>query len=171
VQDIIKFLSGTDLRKIGKSNDVIMLVKEQKDFDKLTKAMRSDDRVIAMRAADAAEKISRIHPEFLQKNKSILLHLLSSEENVEIKWHLALMIPKLSLTKKEALSVWNKFMQWAMDIKESKIVRVNSMDGLAELLKYFPAMKREYLLILDELDKENIPSITARIKKIRKKKI
>jgi hypothetical protein len=46
-----------------------------------------------MRAADAIEKITLQHPEYLVKYKDDLLELCYVAKHKELKWHLALLIP------------------------------------------------------------------------------
>ena len=54
-----------------------------------------------MRAADAAEKVTRKHPELLQQHKKELLGLVSQVEQQELRWHLAVMVPRLWLNARE----------------------------------------------------------------------
>jgi len=54
---------------------------------------------------------------------------------------------------------------WVLDKKESKIVRVNSLQSLYILSQDNINLKAEFELMINELRKENIPSIAARIKK------
>ena len=63
--------------------------------------MWSDDPIIRMRAADAAEKVSAVQPELLKPHKKELLGLLVEVEQIELSWHFAQMIPRLPLTKEE----------------------------------------------------------------------
>jgi hypothetical protein len=50
-----------------------------------------------MRAADAAEKISRDRVILLQPDKRLLLGLLAETTQQEMRWHLAVMVPRLKL--------------------------------------------------------------------------
>jgi hypothetical protein len=54
-----------------------------------------------MRAADAAEKVSAQEPRLLDRHKPQLLGLLAEAEQIELRWHLAAMIPRLHLTPAE----------------------------------------------------------------------
>ena len=56
-----------------------------------------------MRAADAAEKITVTRPELLKPHKLELLGLLDEAEQIELRWHLALMAPRLALTVRRTL--------------------------------------------------------------------
>ncbi|MDX1769642.1 MAG: hypothetical protein R3294_16440, partial [Arenibacter troitsensis] len=89
-EDIRKYLKGGDLRTIGGVNFLVPLIRNQKDFDRLFHYLRAKDRHIVMRAADAVEKITLRHPEYLESHKSTLLGLTQSSDDKELKWHLSL---------------------------------------------------------------------------------
>ena len=161
-------MTGGDLRSIGKVNELIRKINNEADFNLLIEALQSKERVIAMRAADAIEKITLHRGEFLQPHKKKLLDLLHTATEKEIRWHLAQIIPRLALTDPEIKVVSKKFSEWALDKKESRIVRVNSIQGLFELTRSFPQMGSKMEALLQELETENIPSLKARIKRLRK---
>lgn len=162
-EDILK---GGDLRSIGNVNEVIRMVITQDDFDELFENLKHSDRKVVMRTADAIEKITIRNTIYLQKHKKALLNLCQAAEDIELKWHLALLIPRIGLTKKELENIWDRLTKWATDREESKIVRVNSIQGLFNLIKNRPELLQDFNLILTEIEKENIPSINARIRKI-----
>ncbi len=70
MDDLIKYLDGGDLRTIVGANKVVSLIKTQSNFDKLFQYLFSNDRLIIMRTADAIEKITTKHPEYLTKHKN-----------------------------------------------------------------------------------------------------
>jgi hypothetical protein len=162
-QDI---LQGGDLRSIGKANEIVALVKSQADFDDLFIGLTNADRKVVMRTADAIEKISIRSPDLLKKLKTQLLYFCETARNIELKWHLALIISRLRLTEKELGHIWQTLTKWATDKKESKIVRVNSIQGLSNLLKQKPELMQDFNLMVIEIEKDRIPSINARIKKL-----
>src|SRR5215467_6481341 len=101
-QPIAILLRGGDRRSIGRSNDVVKLVlRAPKRFAELMQCLWSNDPIVRMRAADAAEKISATRPELLRHYKAELLGLLAEAEQIELRWHLAQMIPRLPLTQGE----------------------------------------------------------------------
>lgn len=100
-----KILQGGDLRSIGQSNAVVSLVNDQASFDALFELLRHIERKLVMRSADAIDKISLQHPGYLKKHKQALLQLAAADGNIELKWHLALLLPRLPLTKKELHTV------------------------------------------------------------------
>lgn len=168
MSQLLDTLSGGDLRSIGKSNAVAHQVRSQQQFDKLFEGLFHNDRLIVMRTADAIEKITREQYAYLHPHKKTLLRLLATAKEKELKWHLASLVSRLKLTKTELGKVWTILTQWALDADESRIVRVNSVQGLFELSKQSPSLKNDYELTLTQLEKEEVPSIRARIRHIRK---
>ena len=167
--DLTERLSGGDLRSIGKADLIAVEIKDQNDFDTLFKCLHSDERLIVMRAADAIEKITVKRGDFLIGHKEEILSFCESADNIEFKWHLALLLSRLSFSKNEYTKVWEILSSWLLDPKESKIVRVNSIQALFELSKQDITAKEKLDSILNEVEKENIPSLLARIRKVRRK--
>ena len=161
-------LAGGDLRSIGKSQAAIANVRNQNDFDGLFEYLFHGERLIVMRAADAIEKITRRHPQYLFKHKKKIMTLCRNARDKELKWHLALMVVRLPLTGKDFLVVWDTLTAWATDKTNPRIVRVNAIQGLFEMTLRQRALEKDLSLTLLELEPENIPSINARIRKIRK---
>jgi hypothetical protein len=77
-------------------------------------------------------------------------------------------MPRLRLNDAELGKGWDTLTRWAKDKTNSGIVRVNSVQGLFELLKPQNELIEDFKLTLQEIEKENIPSINARIRLIRK---
>lgn len=167
-KNLAKLLSGGNLRSIGHVTQVIGEIRNQAKFDDLFQYLFSTNRTWIMRAADAIEKITKIHPEYLEKHKSALFKLLETAIDKELKWHLALILPRLSLSSGDCVSLFVKLSDGAMNSKESKIVRVNCLQGLFELTHTNPKFNRAFRLLLLKLREENIPSLNARINKLTK---
>ena len=168
-----KNLKGGDLRSLGNTKVVISEITNQNKFDDLFQNLFNSDRLVVMRAADAVEKLTKTHTEYLDSHKMELLQLFQSANNIELKWHLAQLIPRLiirlKLNNEETGMVWNKLTQWAFDRAGSRIVRVNSMQGLFDIQEKLPELKKDFTDTLLKLDRETIPSIVARVKILRKK--
>ena len=163
-----KILAGDDLRSIGKSNSVVAKIQSQNDFDELFKYLFHKSRLVVMRAAEAIEKITINNPQYMVKRKKNIFELCDTAKNKELKWHLALLLPRLCLDNKELDRAWSILTNWAKDKKNSRILRVNSIQGLFELLSLNGDLIRDFKLTLTEVEKENIPSINARIRRIKK---
>jgi len=131
--DFSKVLSGGDLRSIGASISVALHICNQQDFDTLFKYIFHPDRIVTMRAVDAIEKISFSQPEFLQKHKKRIFELLGRAKDKELKWHIAQLVPRLQLTNREFGLAWVTLTDWAKDRSNSRIVRVHSIQALADM--------------------------------------
>ena len=167
--DFKDMLSDGDRRSIGKSNIVVDAVHYQEDFDLLFECLYSSDRLIVMRAADAIEKITITHPEYLTKHKAAIFGLCKSADHIELLWHLALLLPRLPLNQDELGIAWDILSHWARDKNNSRIVRVNAIQGLFDLLPQNMDLKEDYALLLEEIYAQSIASLAARIRIIRTK--
>ncbi len=74
---------------------VAPILGQPKRFPELLECLWCSDPVVRMRASDAAEKISVQRPELLRPFKAELLGLACEATQQEVRWHLALMIPRL----------------------------------------------------------------------------
>lgn len=167
MQQLEKILSGGDLRSIGQSNAVAAQVKTQGDFDALFALLFHTERLVVMRAADAIEKITIDKPAYLAKHAEEVLILCKATINKELTWHLAQLLPRLQMNGATAVQAWQILKSWAVDKTNSRIVRVNALQGLFTLAQNQPALKQELDSIASELEKEGTPSIIARIRKLR----
>ncbi len=162
-------LLGKDRRTINKANTVADLVEDQASFDELFALLFHHERNLVMRAADAVEKVTRKHKEFLVPHKDQILSLLRSAIHIELKWHIAQLAPRLpNLGSQELHEVWSILSYWAQNPNESKIVRVNSLQGLFDMSTSNPAFETSFINILETVEHEPIPSLRARIKKLRR---
>ena len=168
MKNLEKLLAGGDLRSLGKSKAIISGIKKQSDFDMLFERIFHKDRIVAMRAADIIEKVTINNPQFLSKHKLAIIALSETDMNKELKWHLAQIIPRLALNKTELSKAWSTLTKWVKDKSDSRIVRVNAIQGLFELSKAGNDLIKDLKLTLLEVEAENIPSINARIRIIRK---
>ena len=128
--------------------------------------MHDNDRAIVMKTIDLIEKITLTNKEYLENHKSEIINLCKESENIELKWHLAQLLERLRYTNEEIKIVKKILEEWILDKKESKIVRVNSLQSLYELIKTNKEYQKEFIDIVEKIKKENIASINARIKKL-----
>ena len=166
-EKIYALLNGGDLRSISGSNEVAMLIHSQNDFDVLFDFLNDSSRIIVMRAADSIEKVSRRHSTYLDKHKTVLLGMIADATDKELKWHLAQLVPRLKLDDDEKNNAFEIFKRWLLNENESNIVRVNSIQALYELSYNSKSSKKSFDEILISIEKENIPSINARIRKLK----
>ena len=166
---ILKKLSGGDRRSIGRSNEIAadVLVRPAQSprlLKVLIGALTSPDEVLRMRSADAVEKITMQRPELLQPFKKNLLSLAGTITQKEVRWHLAILIPRLKLTATErAVSVEILF-DYLRD--KSSIVKIFAMQSLADLASTDQKLKSQIRPLLEELTQIGTPAMRARGRKI-----
>jgi hypothetical protein len=161
-------LLGGDLRKLRQSSIVVRAVTEQESFDELFGLVFHHERSLVMRAVDAVEKVTIKHPEFLKPHKVQLMSVLKSADHKELKWHVAQLIPRIELTESELTDVRHILNYWALNKNESKIVRVNALQGLFDLSQKHLEVKSDLAVAISSMEHEMIPSIQARVKKLKK---
>src|SRR5271170_7108316 len=99
---ILDRLKGGDLRSIARAGGVASQVAQRPGlFPELILGLWSDDPIVRMRAADAAEKVTRENPDLLKPHKRELLGLMAETKEKEVRWHLAAIVPRLPLNAAE----------------------------------------------------------------------
>jgi hypothetical protein len=166
--EFTRLLLGKDLRKLRSNDRVIELVNDQSSFDELFKLIFHHERPLVMRASDAVEKITAKHREYLRPHKGQLLSILNSADHKELKWHIAQLLPRIELDEKELSDVWHTLTYWALNRNESKIVRVNALQGLFDISTTFQHLKKDFNQTMATVSREPIPSIQARIKRLKR---
>ncbi len=160
-------LGGADLRSIGNNKLLIGKIKTQAEFKALFECLNVQDRIVVMRAADAIEKITKFHPELLDGYKEKLFDLCKTASHKELKWHLAQLLPRLTLPKDDRERAFGILAGWLSDKTNSKIVRVNALQGLYDLSVSNDKIRSYLEILVVSLQKENIASLDARIKKLK----
>ncbi len=126
-------LSGGDRRMNHMVKTVIAQVNEPVLFAELTQLVENENELVRMRAADAIEKITKRHPDWLQPYAHKLVNEWSSIEQQEVRWHIALLFPRVQLTQLQRQQVIKNLMAWLQPTTKSSIVRVFSLQALFEL--------------------------------------
>lgn len=147
---ILNMLKGGDRRSIGRSNEVVVQVLEKPElFEVLISGIALDDPLVRMRCADAAEKISVPHPEYLAPYKRTLIEDYSGIEQKEVRWHIAAMLARLPLTAKEQTRVVEILLSYTND--RSSIVKTLAMQGLADIAMRDEKLKPHVRQHIEEL--------------------
>lgn len=158
-------LAGGDRRSLGHANEVAaMVTKNPRKFPELMAGLWSTDPLVRMRAADAVEKITRDKRNLLQPYKKELLGLMAETEQQEVRWHLALMIPRLTLSGKEwniAVAALSAYLE-----DRSSIVKTCALQGLADLAEGHAAMRPIVIDILREATRSGTAAMKARSRKL-----
>jgi len=148
-------------RSIGGADDVVALVlAEPAMLGTLLACLCAEDRRLVARAANAAEKLSRqIAPGF-QRHKGFLLDLLSHARQPELRWQLALILPRLQLSVPEAEHCAAVFQASLKD--RSSLVKTFAMQGLVDLLRQNPAPHDAVIELLQLYSRSGTAAMRAR---------
>ena len=164
-KDVLAMLSGGDRRSIGHADRVAIIVTENPSlFPRLIAGMWDEDEVVKMRAADAAEKVSREQPNLLLPFKKELLGLMGEAEEQEVRWHLAAMIPRLELDADERRFAVARFKEYLED--RSSIVKTFALEGLWEISRSDPEARVDVIELLREATRSGTAAMKARSRKI-----
>ncbi len=164
-QQIAVLLRGSDRRSIGRSNDVVKLIlRVPSRFAELVQCLWSDDPIVRMRAADATEKASAVKPGLLKPCKAELLGLLAEAEQIELRWHLARIVPRLSLTQAERGRALEALQLYLED--QSSIVRTFALQALADLSRGEAGIRLRVREILEESVATGTAAMKARARKL-----
>jgi hypothetical protein len=133
-------------------------------FGEVIDGLSADDMLVRIRCADAAEKITRVHPEWLQPYKAGLLRLASNASEPELRWHLAQMLPRLVLARRERSGAVATLKHYLDD--KSSIVRTFSLQALADLTGDDDALRRDVLGLLTVALRTGSPAMRSRARRL-----
>jgi len=111
-------------------------------------------------------KISVTLPELLESHKQELLGLLDEAEQTELRWHLALMVPRLSLSASEKARAAAALRRYLED--RSSIVKTLALQGLADLAKQDACLREPVRRTLEESLRAGTAAMKARARKLLK---
>ena len=166
MKSLLSKLKGGDLRCIGASNEVVgLILKSPRLLDELFDGLSADDPRVRARAADALEKVSVKHAEWLQPHRSRLLNDATRIEQKEVRWHVAQIIGRLKLTPKQrnkAVRILRRY----LDTSDSQIVKVSALQALANLAAQDHQLRPGVTRLAREALETGSPSLKARAKKL-----
>ena len=164
-KNILALLGGGDRRSTGRSDQIAQMASENpRLFSELIKGLWSEHAVLRMRAADAAEKVTRNRPELLRSYKNELLGLMAEEKQAELRWHLAAMVPRLPLNARERRLAASLLTSYLED--RSSIVKTFALQGLADLAQQDAVIRPGVIEVLRVATRCGTPAMIARSRKL-----
>ena len=162
---LLRKLEGGDRRSIGRSDEVVAAVLGKPTlFGALFAGLSVEDPVVRARAADAVEKITVVHSEWLQPYTSNLLGPLASCDQKEVRWHVAQMLPRVRWNARERQRVADILQGYLRD--SSSIVKTCAMQALADLTQQAPDLRAAVLRQLQQLTANGTLAMRARGRKV-----
>ena len=168
MNDVLKKLAGGDRRSIGRVSEIVAeVLNDSSLFKAVFNGMLSDDPIIRMRSADAVEKITSKHPEYLQPYKEKLIQQVAKSDQQEVRWHVAQMFPRLGFSEEEQAVAVEILLNYLTD--KSKIVRTFSMQALADFAERDAGLRPQVVKLLEELTRTGSPAMRSRGRKLLEK--
>jgi HEAT repeat protein len=168
MSEILKKLEGGDRRSIGRANEVVEDVLDNPTlFDAVFEGMLSDDPLIRMRGADAVEKITARRPDYLQPFKKKLLEEVANIDQHEVRWHVAQMLPRLTLSRRELKTAVETLLNYLSD--ESSIVKTFAMQALADFAGREVSLRDRLIKVLEKCTRAGSPAMKSRGRKLLKR--
>ena len=162
---ILEKLEGGDRRSIGKADEVVEEVLSNPSlFGVVFSGMLSDNPLIRMRSADAVEKVTAKHPEYLEPFKAELIGRVAEIEQQEVRWHVAQMVPRLGLTEEELERVVEILEGYLRD--KSRIVKTSSMQALADLAEQDSTLLLKAIELIEKHTRTGSPAMQSRGRKL-----
>jgi hypothetical protein len=153
--------AGGDRRSNKQTDAVLAIVLlDRRKIPTLVKCLWDQDACVRMRAADALEKLSREHGRWLQPFKKRLLGLGAESTQKEVRWHVAVMVPRLQLTTSE-LAQAADFLQNYLN-GYSSIVKTFAMQGLSDLAEKHAVLRPRVVELIRVLTRSGTPAMRAR---------
>jgi len=157
----------------GRTAEVVSLVRAYpKKLTQLLECLWDEDPCVAMRAADALEKLTRrrsLVADEIQKSllktlqgswKAPLIGLLAEATENKLRWCLAPVIPRLALTVPECKRVAETLLSYLDD--KSSIVKTMALQGLADLTRQDASLLPMVIDLLSIHSRSGTPAMRAR---------
>jgi len=165
MHELLSRLTGGDRRSIGCTGEVVAAVLgEPSLFGVLFSGLWSSDPLVRMRAADALEKITRKHPEWLQPYKEQLIWRVAQSPEQEVRWHVAQMFSRLQTSRDEQAAMVAILLDYLGD--GSKIVKTFAMQALADLAEQDVGLRPEVIRVLEVQTRTGSPAMQSRGRKL-----
>jgi len=109
-------------------------------------------------------RLQRKIPDLLRPYKKELLGLMAEAKEAELRWHLAVIVPRLPLNSKERQLATSLLSSYLED--RSSIVKTFALQGLADLTVDDPSIRPGVIEILRQATRSGTPAMKARSRKL-----
>ena len=165
MDSILKKLQGGDRRSIGKVDEVVdQVLGTASLFEELINGLFVNDPLVRMRTADAVEKITLVRPDLIIPYKKILIRLAGDNDQQEVRWHMAQILPRLTLKPADRKIIVDVLYAYLND--KSKIVVTFALQALADFAAEDNDLKSRVIRILEEFNETGSPAIKSRSRKL-----
>lgn len=167
MSDFRKRLLKGDMRTTGESDKIVTEVLSKPSlFPGLFSLILDDSPAVRMRAADAVEKLSAKHPEYLRPFKKTLIEEVARIPQQEVRWHTAQMLSYLTLNTEERQKVAEMLLGWYKNERKSRIVKALCLQALSDISKGDKSLRPGMVKVLTEASRSGVPSLESRARRL-----
>ncbi|HEX2330040.1 MAG TPA: hypothetical protein VHN74_15040 [Candidatus Angelobacter sp.] len=164
---LLRLLEGGDRRSTGQSDRVVSMIRQDPSlFAELISGLWSENALVRMRSADAAEKASRDDSKLLAPYANELLGLMCETQDKELRWHLAVIAPRVATTASRRKLAWENLRAYLDDT--SSIVRTFALQGMADVATSDATFRPEVIELLEDARRSGSAAMKARSRKLLK---
>jgi hypothetical protein len=165
MKDLLRPLQGGDRRSIrGVAEVVSRVLANPSLFAEVFNGISDADALVRMRCADAVEKITLRHPEYLNPHKQSIIELAQTAEQKEVRWHLAQLLSRLELNGPQRRRVVQILERYLTD--RSSIVKTFAMQTLADIAVRDADLRDSIVKQLETLTRTGTPAMKSRGRKL-----
>lgn len=133
----------------------------------LVACLFDDDPNVRMRAADALERVSRVHAAGLAPHVERLLTEAAAIDQTEVRWHLAQTMPRLTLDDDQRRRAAALLTDW-FENSPSRIVKASALQAVVDLAETHPDLRATSADMLGRAMRSDLPSLAERARRILK---
>lgn len=165
MKDLLRQLKGGDRRSVRGVPEVVdQVMADPILFPVVFDGMTDADPLIRMRCADAVEKITAVRPEYLTPYKKRVIRLAAVVEQQEVRWHLAQLFSRLTLSAPERGRVVEILTEYLTDT--SRIVKTFAMQALADIAVQDSELRSPIMERVKRLTRTGSPAMKSRGRKL-----
>lgn len=164
MNDLLKMLSGGNLRSDGEANQVAQIVLENPQLlDDLVDGLNVSDDVIRGRTSHALEWIARSQPEWLVPHLRRLIRISRSDPVAMVRWHMAMTFGDMAIFEEHVNELGDCLVHLLDD--PSVFVRSWTISSLCIIARVYPERNEAISQHISGYRDDSSIAIRARVRK------
>lgn len=159
--------AGGHANSLGRAEEVVQLVlQEPSRLPELYDCLFDDDAWVRMRAADALEKVCRVHPDWLKPYIDRCFKEIGHSTQASIQWHFAQILGEVPLSPSQQKQATDWLADKLQTVEVDWIVAANSMDTLMQSVREGHYPKTRLIALLKIQQGHHSKSVVKRATKL-----
>jgi hypothetical protein len=155
-------------RSLGRAAEVVrIVVDDRRRLQELFDCLFDPREDVRMRAADALEKVCRVHPEWFAAYVDRLLADVSGIDQPSVQWHLAQILGEVALSAAQRDAAL-RLLRSNLAQPRDWLVTTHSLETFARLARQDAGLTAELTSTLLTCDRSTSRAVVARARKIRR---